>query len=322
MKAISHRWRWVLAIFLTAAGPGWAATVSEPLGARLVQIQGGGATTLLGNAGFRGPTLASGVGSLSDDRTLHDPQAEWPDGAYSSGHYLLLENGDWSPILSHSGETLDLERPVTMTGPAGYRIIPLNTLDSLFGKKNAAGFLGGRHPGEADLLMLWDNLGQEMADVYYFNTEAQAWLDTGGQPAGSAVLYPDESLIVIGQETHPVVLCGWVHSGPASGDLAGGGSTTLLPNPFPLDLPIAGCGLESALEGGDSLVTADLLALFDQEAQAVLEIYYYNASDAAWRDAFEQPVGAGAVIPAGSAAVVLKHSAGSSRWRLPDPLQP
>lgn len=304
-----------------------ATEISAPLGARRVVIQGDGATTILGSGGLRSAAVFEGTGEISGSTLIGDP-GEWEPGCWADGYYVELAGGEWSAITGNTADRLflaselpaasDMEPPVASGVP--FRIHRFNTLNSLFGEANGAGFRGGRHIGEADILIGWDNAAQVTSGLYYFNEESGVWMDAFNAPSGDKVLEPDACFIISGAgETHAILLTGAVRFTAATGSLTGDGATNLLPNPFPFDLRIDGSGLEFSLMGGPDIGTADFLAAFDPRQQLVTRLYYFNTREQAWRDSFDSALGPGDVIPSGSGVIAVRHSAGATAWQLEQP---
>ena len=296
-----------------------AAEVSAPLGARLVEIGGNGATTILSSGGFRAPAFFGGQGTI-EGTVLSDPDATWEPGMFAGKTYVELSTGAWALVVGNTVNQLTLESSLPSGPDLPYRLHRLATLDRLFGPNNQAGFAGGRHIGEADILIRWDNAAQATAGLVYFNTEAGEWQNSFNEAAGSAILYPDECLIVSGTgDPHFILLTGNVRSSPATGRLSGNGATNLLPNPFVFDEPIEASGLETSLSGGPDIGSSDLLAVFDSHQQLVTRLYYFNTQEQAWRDSFNRPLSEKDVIPAGSGIIAIRHGPGASDWRLEVP---
>jgi hypothetical protein len=309
---------WGASLIIPDAGL-MAAEISAPLGARRVTIQGDGGTTILGSGGLRPAAVYAGAGDISG-MTLTCVGAGWTPDTFVPGSYVELEDGDWSAIVGNTADRLELEAPLPEGIGTSFRIVPFNTLNRLFGEANGSGFTGGRHIGEADILVRWDNAAQATAGLFYFNSDAGQWQDSFNKPAGEAVLYPDECLIVSGIGAgHEILLAGIVRLTPTTGELFGEGATNLLPNPFVFDVPVASSGLEPCLAGGPDIGAADFLAAFDPVRQLVTRLYYFNTREQAWLDSFNQALTADDVIPAGSGLIVVRHSAGDSTWRLEVP---
>jgi hypothetical protein len=94
----------------------------------------------------------------------------------------------------------------------------------------------------------------------------------------------------------------------------GGGATTIVPNPWPLDLAVADSGLENAIAGGSSFAEADPVMQWDAAQQAYSDFYYFDRDDALWRDLYNHPADSDDVIPPGTGVLVIRSSAGDAHW--------
>lgn len=309
------------AVLSLVAGPRGTveAATTEPVGAMLVGIKGDNGMNIIGTGGFTRAPEWAGTGEVTAPTAFEDPSAGWTGNAYSGTHYIQLESGEWAAIAANTATSLTLESSLSTGAGQAYRIIPFHTLASLFGEQNEAGFTGGSDITGADMLLVWDAPAQEYGGVYYYNSSRTRWEDGGNNPAAQAILYPDECLIIIGRSDKDILLNGTVPTGTSGGFLAGGDNVTVLPNPFPVDMPVASSNFEAFLAGGPHAGEADWLLLWDAVNQEYGELYYFDTDDSLWKDGDNYPVTNEDVIPAGGGVIVLKFSSGDASWYLNAP---
>ena len=302
-----------------AASASFAQTTtvtSDTVGYVSIDIKGGSSTSLVSNAGLIQPSEASGNGTVSSGTTLTSTGASWTADAFAGTHYIILDSGEWSAITSNTSDTLTLDSALSDGADQGFSIHKLNTLDILFGATNSAGFTGGSNLGVSDIIAPWESSIQNFSGFYYYNTDRSRWEDASNNSAGSTIVYPDESLVVIAQSDAKIVISGTVQTGNTSGEVAGGGGTSIVPNPYPVDLKISESGYESVLQGGSNFGVADWALIWDRDTQNFSKFFYYNTNANEWQDASNNPATDTDVIPAGGAVVFVKNSAGIGEWSL------
>jgi len=292
------------------------AATTDPVGYVTIDIKGGGTTNLVANAGLVKASSFVGIGNVSGDTTLTLAGASWTVDAFASSYYVQLNiTGEWAQITSNTSDALTLASHLPNGSGQNFIIRPLNTLDSLFGSDNSAGFLGSATFGGGDIVAPWDASNQNLSAFYYYDTDDNSWKDAANNPAGTSIVYPDESLMVIGSGVDKsIVISGTVQTGVTSGDLFGDGGTNIVPNPYPVPLVIKDSGYESAITGGSTLAESDLLLTWDPSAQNFSAFYFYDTDDNTWKDSSNNAADVNDVIPVGGAAVILKYSLGGNSW--------
>lgn len=208
-----------------------------------------------------------------------------------NGSILTMTNAGWTAsalaqadypydlhILSGSGEgarlaiTANTTDTVTITGrdPAGlgvvggtsgdlFELVPVDTLDSLFGPDT---FLGGDSAASADIV----TLGSTSRDAYYFNTTLGHWTDVAGSNANldATRLSPDGMVAVTRKGAEMVLrITGGVPVSRTNILIADQGSTYLHTG-FPTTVTLGNLGLQSLLSGWRSnaaVAQADLLGV-------------------------------------------------------------
>jgi len=294
------------------------AATTDPVGYVSINIQGGGASSLISNGGLVQPGIAASGASVATT-TVTLPGASWIVDGFAGSHYVQLESGAWSAILSNSETQLTIESSLGTVANTALTIRPLHTLNTLFGTTNSAGFTGGSGLGQADIIAVFDQATQNFSGLYYYNTGSSEWQNSGNNTAGNTIVYPDEAIVVVGKTTKQITITGTVQTGTTSGSLAAVGETTLIPNTHPVDLKISESGYESFLIGGTGFGSADKVFVWDAAAQNFTGLYYYNSTADEWQTAANTTVTNTDVIPVGAAAVVVRANSGSDTWNLQQP---
>ena len=297
----------------------FAGVYTDPVGVVVVPIKGAGATTIISNAGLLQARAYKGTGDVVSGDSLVISTQNWDVDAYAGTHYVQLENGEWSAILSNTADTLTLETSLQDAVGVMFKIHPLQTLDLIFGNQNDAGFTGGGNLGVSDIVALWDQGLQDFSGFYYYNTARVQWEDAFNNYAGNTVVYPDEAMVVIGQNDKNLLLKGEVQLGGTSGFIVGDADTSLVPNPYPVDLKISQVGLEGAIQGGSTEGDADWILIWDADSQTFSK-YYYDTDDSLWKNAADDSTVTDLdVIASGTAAVIIKNSTGNTNWEMTQP---
>lgn len=290
-----------------------ASVTTDPVGYVTVTIEGGGKTSIISNAGLLKSASYKGAGSVSSG-VLSVSGASFTVDEFASSHYVQFSNGSWSAISDNTATAITLDNPIADSADIGFTIRPLNTLDGLFGSNNSAGFTGGTNLAQADVIAIFDQATQNFAGLYYYNSSRTRWESSANAFSGGVIIYPDEALLVIGKSQKNIVFSGEVQEGITSGSLAGVGQSSLLPNPYPVDLLISESGFEDFLTGGANFAASDKVFIWDSANQLLSKFYYFDTDDSLWKTASNQVVTSSDVIPVGSAALIVKAQSGSATW--------
>lgn len=290
---------------------------TDPVGYVTVPIKVG--TNVISNSGLLQSKAASGSGDVTGGNTLTVSGASFEVDGFAATHYVqFVESGKWSPISSNDGNTLSLEYPVADGSDLEFVVRPLNTLSSLFGANNGVGFTGGSSFGSSDKLFIWGANEQAFASAFYYNTTDSEWQDASNQPV-LAIIYPDESLLVVAKNEFDLIFTGSVQDDATSGTLVGGNNTSIVPNPFSADIKITETGLENVLQGAANFGSADKVFVWGVDVQTFASYYYYNTTDSEWQTASNVTVTGFDVIPVGGAAIIVKKSEGDVEWTMTAP---
>ena len=287
---------------------------TDPVGYVTVDIKGGG-TNIISNAGLLQPISSVGVGAVTNEVVLNVSNVNYMENEFANTHYVqFTESGDWSAIESNTVNSISLETPVANGTDLAFVVRPLNTLDSLFGSDNSAGFTGGSSFVSSDKILIWGVDEQVFTGFFYYNNISGEWQNASNE-SGTFILYPDESIVVVAENDLKIVLSGSVQTNSASLFLGGGGRTSVVPNPYSVNLNIYQSGLESYLSGGSSFVSADKIFIWDPNVQAFSRFYYYNNVLDEWQNASNQKVTSDDFIPAGGAAIIVKgEDSNDTKW--------
>jgi len=306
----------LLNLFLLSAA---SAATSDPVGAMAISIKGNDGATIISSGGFTRSVQYQGVGDVASARSFEDLDALWTTDAYAGTHYVQLSTGEWSSIESNTATVLSLGSDLPLSTAVEFKIIPFNTLDGMFGVANSAGFTGGENLSLSDLLLPWDAESQSYAGLYYYNSSRNRWEDVNNNNAGGAILYPDESLVIVGRTDKEILLSGAVQKGSSSGFVVGYGATSIIPNPYPIDVLISESNLENSISGGSDFGNSDWLFVWDHTSQSYSSYYYFDTDDGLWKDLGNNVVTNSDVIPAGYGVILVKNSPNNTAWYMNQP---
>ncbi len=297
-----------------------SAVETDPVGYVSVDIVGGGGTSIISSAGLVQPAAYSNVGDITSGNVLTVSSASWAVDEFAGDHYVQFSNGEWSAVTSNTATILSLESTVSNATGISFSIRPLNTFDSLFGSDNSVGFTGGTSLAQADIVAIFDQATQNFAGLYYYNTSRTRWENSGNVASGGTILYPDEALVVIGKSAKTITFSGTVQLGTTSGSLAGVGQSSLLPNPYSVDVKISEAGFESIIVGGSNFGSSDKLFVWDSAAQQFNKLYYYDTDDSQWKTSSNVVVGDTDIIQVGGAVLIVRSNASvTEKWVLDQP---
>lgn len=260
------------------------------------------------------------ITSVTSD-TLVNSSAGWSADAFSQAaapYFVQITSGSAigrifqiSTTVSNTSTTLTLETQgsdLTTLGIVAstdtYKIIPADTLSSLFGTPATTGILGATSSGAADQIYLYaPSTGWRS---YYYNTSSSAWLRVG-PPVNSdnIVIRPDQGLIYqrLGASALEFTITGTVPMTDSKTIVQNSG-VTFLGNIWPVDTTLATSGI-SDMSGWVKNASS---ALADQ-------VYIYSVSTG-WRSYFHNgtnwvrvgpPINSDSlVLDSGSAVLVIR----------------
>lgn len=339
-------------------------TVStDPVGAMTIEIAGNGGSgskftavgfPLINSAEFVG-VLAS-VSSSSGQTVLEVSNGDWgandinnPGGFAQYNwenaplYHVIIKSGDHEglilDIMETGNSTLVVEELSSLnpglSGDESIEIRMANTLASLFGVDNSAGFNTGQNSEEADNIYILNNQGQFIQ--YYYQIDqlggfggGDGWRRIGNSDTdvSSTIIPPEEGIIVARMSPEPlsVVIAGDVKIGNSESGLFPG--FNMLSYQYPLDTTLGESGLWNdglnGIQAGQDSTSADIVYLLDNEGQ--FEMYYYQLDQLGgfgggdgWRKAGDSDTSQDdKLLAAGQAIIVLKRSV-QSRWAMVQP---
>ena len=245
--------------------------------------------------------------------------ANWSAGALSSIQYpyaLRITSGNavgyTYNVTANTTDTLTVSGPDLVQAGAvsgdSYRLIPIDTLNTLFG---AGTLLGGATSADADIVTLSSNVQLS----YYYNTNLNHWVRTTGPVTDRGnIAIPLDSALTITRKSSAIVLRfignvpteRYVMVVPNSG-------TTYTHTGFPQDVTLGALSLQTALSGwvsSASAATADTLSVSNG---AGFLNYFYNGTN--WQRTTGPITNRDSInIPAGTPILIFKRgsAAGSS----------
>lgn len=194
-----------------------------------------------------------------------------------------------------------------VTGGSGdsFRLIPVDTLNSLFGSNT---FLGGDSPASADTVIL-SNTSQLS---YYYNTTLSRWVRTTGPTTdrGNTAI-PLDTVISVVRKSGAFVL-------RFAGAIPMERFNLLVPNAgskythtgFPMDVTLGALSMQTALQGWVSAPLAANADTLSVVSGASLLTYFHNGTN--WQRTTGPATNRDAVvIPAGTAIMLFKRGAAS-----------
>lgn len=210
--------------------------------------------------------------------------------------------------LSTTG--VDLLTLGLVSGPSGdsFRLIPVDTLNTLFGSST---LLGGTSQADADVVILSSNA--QLA--YYYNNTLARWVRTTGPTIdrGNTPI-PFDSVISINRKAAALTLrfSGRVPDGRFRLTVPNSGSTYTHTG-FPTDVTLSAFSLQSALPGWVSSPVANSADALSVGVGAASLTYFHNGTN--WQRTTGPALNRDAIaIPAGTAIQIFKlgSTAGTS----------
>jgi hypothetical protein len=260
-----------------------------------------------------GATVAR-IGALTAT-TLTVTGANWTAGALAAPAFPYAIRistgaaaGSTFPIGGNTTDTLtfssvDFTTMGIVAGNAGdsFRLIPLDTLNSLFG---ATTFLGGTNPTEADVITLSSG-GTQLS--YYYHATLSRWVRTTGPTTdrGNNPIPPDGAISVTRKSSAiTLTFIGRVPDVRFSVPVANAGPTYTHAG-FPTDVTLAALGMQSALPGWVSAPSASTADILSVSSGASWLSYFYNGTY--WQRTTGPATNRGAnVIVAGTPILVFR----------------
>ena len=311
----------VLALAIACVGAAHAEVAyTPPVGAEVLTIDGGSATapvttplalTLTDRPAASGQLR--GALTAVTGNTLGVLGAGWTATALAQSEFpydVLIVTGPGAGarllVTANSADTLTVAgRDLASLGVSlgdEYQLLPVDTLDSLFGPDT---FLGGTSAAEADVI----SLGEQGRQSYYYNTTNGRWQLTSGatDDQGATRLPPNGMIAVVRKAgSFTFTLVGAVPITRTNIPVANAGSTYTHTG-FPTSISLSALALQTQLSGWVShpqAAQADLLAV---AAGASWVTYFHNGTQ--WQRTPGSATDRGSVIiPAGTPIRIIKRN--------------
>lgn len=150
------------------------------------------------------PVVAGGLITGVGINSLTDGTPYWTDSQLSStsgNFYVEFASGLRADIVGTVVATGTLNLASDLQGQVNvgdtYQIRKHLTLAEVLGSNNEAGLLGGNSPAGADDVVLLNARSQSLELYFYCNVPGYTgWYRGDFQPAGNAVVYPEQALVV------------------------------------------------------------------------------------------------------------------------------
>jgi len=307
-------------------------TYSLPVGGEVLFVEAGTpagpvtspfALTLVDRAAATGNTM----GSLSEV-TAHSVRvvgAGWIGSALAHPDYpydLQLLSGAGAgarlAVVANTPGTLELSgRDLVALGVlAGdlYQLVPVDTLDSLFG---ADTFKGGPTPAEADIVAL----GESNRIGYFFDTTSAQWRRTDGPTTNQGeTRIPPNGMIAIGRKAgaFTLTLIGAVPISPTNIPVSDQGAT-FTHTGFPTDITLGSLAIQTHLAGWISNADAGQADVLSVAVGASWVSYFHNGSH--WQRAPGNVTSRDAIVISGGTPIrILRRGLGGGSRPLVLPL--
>lgn len=194
------------------------------------------------------------------------------------------------------------------------QLLPIDTLDSLFGSST---LVGSSSASNADVVYL----GSPTLLAYYYNTSLHRWVRTTGATLDKGtIVIPPESMITIARVSSalPLVFTGRVPEAPFVATVANSGNSYLHAG-FPTDTTLGELSLQTLLPGWVSASSASAADQLSVPTGAGWLSYYHNGYH--WIRTTGPTQDRDAVsIPAGTALLITKQGFTSGTVRLKRPV--
>jgi hypothetical protein len=185
----------------------------------------------------------------------------------------FLINSNTTDTLTFTGVNLTTFGLVTGSAGDSLRLIPVDTLNTLFG---ATTFLGGTNPTDADIVIL----GSSLQLAYYYNTSSSRWVSTTGPTTdrGNTPI-PINGVISVTRKGNAMTLTlvGRVPDVRYSLIVPNSGSTYTHTG-FPTDVTLGALSMQTALAGWVSAPAAGNADTLSVSYGAGWLTYFYNGS--------------------------------------------
>lgn len=287
--------RYCLGLMLTSGAFAAQSATSFPMGGLTVTINAGTVAAPVSTSfalPLYDPPLAvgAGVGRIASltATTLTCTGAGWTSGALATAAFpyaFRITSGNAAGatfyVTANTADTLttsnvDLSTLGIATGASGdtFRLIPVDTLNTLFGSNT---LLGGTSPTDADIVYV----GSNAQSAYYYNTSLSRWVRTTGPTTdrGNIPIPLDSGLLVTRKSTALTLrFTGRVPEVRFSLTVANSG-TTYTHTGFPTDVTLGALSLQTALPGwtsGAAAASADILTV---GLTAAASSYFYNGTN-------------------------------------------
>ena len=304
-------------LIAAAAGLHAQTAVTEPVGYVTSTVAAGGA--IRGETLF-GATLVTkvefqGIVATKAGTTLSFTGTPLTAGAYGPRFYVEIKDGAgegvYTDIVSNTSSsivTLDNVSSFITAGTTSVRIRAHQTISTIFGATNSAGFLAGASLDDADQIVLLDPATQLPKVIFYSTDEfAPGWVDASFNPAANEIVAPGQGALIKRKvaSTLSIVQVGHVKLGKTVVSVETG--ENIIAIPLATGVTVDNSGLGATVTKGPDLANADQMIV-----GTGLNTFttLFNSTDefaAGWVDASFNPQGT-FLLKEGT-AVLLKNTA-------------
>lgn len=259
-----------------------------------------------------------GVGAITSvtSTSVTVTGAGWVGGALSTTSFPYAirftsgsAEGVTLPITANTADTLTTSgRDLVALGvTAGdkFRLVPIDTLNSLFGSST---FLGGANVASADVV----TLSSSVALSYYYNTSLSRWVRTTGPTTDRGdIQIPPDSVIAVTRKGGAIdlVFTGIVSNHRFAVAVANSGSTYTHAG-FPTDVTLAALALQNRIPGWVSNAAPGVADTLAVSSGGTWLTYFFNGSN--WQRTTGPATNRDSiVIPAGAAIQIFKRGSAS-----------
>jgi uncharacterized protein (TIGR02597 family) len=311
------------ALLLATAATAVTTSYSPPVGGMTFTVNAGTPAAPVASsfsiplhdiAGASGATVGA-IASFTTT-TLTVTNAGWTDGALATVQYpyaVRITSGTAAgytySITANTTDTLTIAGadPSAIGVLAGdsYRLIPIDTLNTLFG---AGTFLGGASAAAADIVTLSSNAQLS----YYYNTTLSRWVRTTGPTTDRGnIAIPLDSAITVSRKSTAMTLrfLGAVPRERFVIVVPNAGSTYTNTG-FPTDVTLGTLALQSLVPGWVSSATAANADTLSVSTGGGFLNYFYNGTN--WQRTTGPATNRDSInIPAGTPILIFKRGAAS-----------
>lgn len=301
-----------------------SAVETDPVGYVTITIDGDNKYNFI-SIPLVGSVVASGQATSAGATSIDVSGAQWAVDEFAGSYVEITSAGEGSngggeglmlDILSNTSTQLVLADDISsysLEGSETFVIRNHETLSTIFGASNSAGFLGGATAGASDEIKLW-NPSIQGFDSYFYSTAFSRWAPSADPFNGDAsdeVLYPDHGVVILRKDTgtKDIVVAGSVKLNASKVNVYPG--LNFYDNMKPTDVALGATGWESDLTGGATGGAADEIGIWDSSTQLVT-YYFFSTAFSRWAPSSDPFNGdaSSVIISAGDSVLINRKSAG------------